>query len=306
MKVNDNVGTTIRMNRKILTIILSLASTTLFAYSNENRVILDWSTGIVRAQTTYSAKYDDSGIPIDYATTDAGPARERNLAYERARTEAVEQISFALRGIEVEPGLFVKDLLESDPSFARKFGDLLADRIRSRETPRTYFAARSDARFVLYDLIRALPYEYPENPFPRADKNPLATEYTSLIIDVRDEDVSPMIFPSVYDEDGLEIYGRQFVNIAAACKKGMVSYCFNEQEAKAHPKAGEHPYFATALRSNKHLPVIAHRDARKILSHKKTVENLKQCHVIFIIRKVSGAGKTQAHERSLENTQPAR
>lgn len=278
------------MKQKIAFLFLVGFSSALFAYTNENRVTFDWSKGVVKAHTIFSAKFDDDGIPVDYTKADSGPAHGRNMAYEKARSEAVEQISWALRSVEIEPGLYIKDLLESDQSFAAKFGDLLSDRVKSSEHPHDYYGARSDAHFKLNDLIRALPYDYPENPFPVNEKNPLATEYTSLIIDARDEDIVPMIFPSIYDEDGLEIYGRQFVKISTACKKGLVSYCSNETEAKAHPKAGDHPYFATALRSSKHLPVIAHRDVRKILSHKKTVENLKQCRVIFIIRKKSVSG----------------
>jgi len=278
------------MKYRTATFAFILISTTLFAYTNENKVTFDWSRGYISAHTVYSAKYDDDGIPVDYAQTDSGPAHGRNAAYEKARIEALEQITWALRSVEVEAGVTVKDILETNAEFAGKFGDLMNDRIRSREHPGDYYGAICDARFRISDLIRALPYDYPMNPFPASDKNPLATEYTSLIIDARDEDVTPMIFPSVYDEDGLEIYGRRFINISTAVKKGVVSYCTDEKEAKSHPKAGEHPYFTTALRSSRHLPVISHRDVRKILSHKKTVENLRECRVIFIIRKKSVTG----------------
>jgi hypothetical protein len=273
------------MKHRIAIIAVFFLAPTLFAYTNTNMTETDWNKGEIRAQAFYDARFDESGVPVDFASLKLSPARERAAAYAKAREEAVEQIVAELREIQIEPGVFVKDLIESDATFARRFGDLLDERIRSRESPAGYCAARSEARISIYSLIRALPYEYPDEPLPKADKNPLPTEYTSLIIDTRAERTTPMIFPSVYDEDGLEIYGRRFVHIEKGYSQGLVSYCYSENAAKSHPKAGDHPYYTTAIRSIKNLPVVAHRDSRRILAHKKTVENLKQCRVIFIIDK---------------------
>jgi hypothetical protein len=285
-----------------VSVILFSTVSTVFPYTNPSKITIDWSKGEIRAQSVYSVRTDDSGIPVDFSTSGKNPVRDRSMAYDKAREGAVELIATSLRDIEIEPGTFLRDLLDSNPTLARQFGELIADRIKSREIPADFFTARCEARFRIFDLIRALPYDYPQNPFPIIENNPLATEYTSLIIDVRNESIDPLIFPAILDEDGREIYSRQFVNIGKGCSSGLVSYCISEKEARAHQKAGAHPYLTVALRSSGKSPVISRRDARKILSHKKTIENLRECRVIFIINdSMTKTGKGK-HESSRKDT----
>ena len=91
--------------------------------------------------------------------------------------------------------------------------------------------------------------------------------------------------PSIYNEEGLEIYGRYFVNIRYASKYGLVTYVHSENDAMKKRMTGRHPCFTIALKGMKGCPVISNRDTRKIFSSRKTVEKLKKCKVIFIIDK---------------------
>src|SRR5208337_4872049 len=97
--------------------------------------------------------------------------------------------------------------------------------------------------------------------------------------------VAPMILPSVFNENGLEVFGRLYVDIRHATRFGIVGYAFSEKEAMKSPLAGDHPYYTDAIGEMKGCPVISNRDVRKIFSSVRTVENLKKCRVIFIIDK---------------------
>jgi len=262
------------------------------AYRNNNTVTVDWFKGEISARTFYSAQFDESGIPVDFSLPDSKtPTESKMRAYDMARESAIELIADALKSINIEKGLTVGNLAETDGRSAARIGEILSDRIHTQETPVNFFGARCDAHIRLTDLIRAIPYEFPNQPIPQGKENPLGTEYTSLIVDSRGLDVFPMILPSVYDEDGLEIFGKRFINIQSAARDGFVVYTTDEQEARRHQKAGDHPYFVKALKSLDNSPVIAHRDVRRILGHKKTVEKLKTCHVIFIINGPKLSGK---------------
>jgi hypothetical protein len=262
------------------------------AYRNNNSVTIDWLKGEISARTYYSAQFDESGIPVDFSSPGSKtPTESKMRAYDLARESALDMIADAMKSIDIERGFTVGKLAETDGRAATEIGEILSDRIRTRETPVKFFGARCDAHIRLTDLIRALPYEFPNLPIPAGKDNPLGTEYTSLIVDSRGLDVSPMILPSVYDEDGLEIFGKRYINIQSAARDGLVVYAMDEKEARRHQKAGDHPYFVKALKSLDHSPVLPHRDVRRILGHKKTVEKLKSCHVIFIISGLAPSGK---------------
>jgi hypothetical protein len=262
------------------------------AYKNNNTVTIDWFKGEISAHTFYSAQFDESGLPVDFSSSNSKTPTESKLwAYDMARESAIELIASALKSIDIERGLSVGGLAESDGQTAAQIGEILSRKIRTRETPVNFFGARCDAHMRITDLIKAIPYEFPNLPFPEGKDNPLGTEYSSLIVDSRGLDVAPMIFPSIFDEDGLEIFGKRYIDIQSAARDGLVVYATDEKKARNHQKAGDRPYFVKALKSLDHSPVIPHRDVRRILGHKKTVEKLKRCYVIFIINGSEPSGK---------------
>ena len=122
--------------------------------------------------------------------------------------------------------------------------------------------------------------------FPARIDNPIPTHYTSLVIDARGLGIEPMMLPSVYNENGLEIYGRYYVDIRHARRSGLIGYAYNENEAIKSPRTGNRPYYAIAVSGMKGCPVVSDRDIRKIFSSKNTIEQLKKCRVVFIIDKI--------------------
>ena len=275
-------------------LILTAAAAATASYTPNDKSSVEWEKDLITATARYSAQTDSRGVPIDYSDPSAqSPTRAKMEAYTKAREAASELIAFTLRDVRIDGNTLIKDIIDQNSSMQEKLSFLLRDKVKTRETPDGFLAARSSASLKISQLISALPFDYPGESIPRSAYRPLATEYTSLIIDVRGRGIPPMIFPSIYDEDGLEIYGRRYVNITQACAHGLVSYAPDERSAKKHKLAGSHPYYTSALSALNGSPVISMTDARRILAHDKTVEKLKRCAVIFIIDTAGKKGTSE-------------
>ena len=263
--------------------VVLLSSAVSAAYKPKDSASVLWQKGIIRAESHYSAKYDRSGVPLDFAREKRSLNGERMSACAAASENAREKIAFMVSRIRLDQDRTIGEFVKSNSEAQEKLAEILDDKIKLREQPKDFFSAKTSAELKISELIRALPLEFPNEDFPVPSDKALPTYYSSLIIDARGIDVSPMILPSVYDEDGLEIYGRYFINPVYAVREGLVTYCFSEKEAEKHKKAGDSPYFAPAVRGLNGNPVILHRDIKRILSDPRSILNLKKCRVIFII-----------------------
>ncbi len=247
---------------------------------------VDWTRGIVATHATGRVVISDRGIPLErYGRQAISLNRGRVDAYRLARERAVEKMYRLLGGVRIDADTRLDELLERDTVFQSRIMEVVSERTRFREFPVGFDGSGCSAELRIGDLLLAVPYGYPEEPFPSRIDNPIPTAYTSLVIDARGLGVEPMILPSVFDENGLEVYGRNMVDIRHATRFGIVRYAASEDEAMGHRVAGDRPYYTVALRSLKGCPVLADRDVRKILSSARTAENLKKCRVIFIIEK---------------------
>jgi len=241
---------------------------------------VDWSGGIIRSVAYVSAKTTASGLPVEPGEPiSAGRTRSALLARERATAGLLG----ALGGIELYGRVSLRDYMAENEEAQYGIAALVDERVKLKTSPVDFFTVRTEAVMSISDIVRALPMEFPAEEIPAPADAALPTKYTALIVDARGLPVRPMIFPAVYDEDGLEIYSRYKVDPERAAKDAMVSYCTTEKAAFTHRKSGAHPYFAAALRELKGNPVIAHADVRKVLSHPENRINLKKCRVIFIV-----------------------
>lgn len=250
---------------------------------------VSWTKGIIVSHGTYQIPLKVGGRPEDLVTgTVISLNRERTEAYLAARDRAIQGMAGMIRGIRIDPDTRFDDLLAKSDEVQSRIADLIAQRVRLTEFPVDFFTSGCRAELVIADLLQAVPYTYPANAFPTRIDNPIPTDYSSLIIDARGLGIEPMILPSVFDENGLEVYGRYNVNIRHAMRSGIVRYVYTDDEAARSPVTGSRPYYTIALGRLKGCPVISDRAVRKILSSAKTIEELKKNRVIFIIDK---AGK---------------
>jgi hypothetical protein len=247
---------------------------------------IDWTKGTIVTHGTCRVTIDDRGTPVNEdGSAVISLTRGRVNAYHRARERALESMIQLIRNVRVDGDTTLSELLERSDIVQSRIVAVIDGKIKSREFPVDFATSGCRAELRIGDLLPAVPYTYPGDEFPARIDSPISTDYSSLIIDTRGLPVEPMILPSVLNEDGLEVYGRFFVDIRNAGRYGIVAYAHGEDEAMKYRAAGDHPLYTVALRAVKGCPVIADKDVRKLFSSGKTVGQLKKCRVIFIIDK---------------------
>ena len=254
-----------------------------FGLSNE-RDSINWIKQSIYSFGTSKIEFNSRGLPIDSDSNEIiSINRGRIAAYDRARESTIESIIQSIKNIRVDSDNRIIDIINENAITQSKLYDLINSNTRFKEYPINSFTAACKADLKINAIILALPFQYPMDEFPKREDNPVSTLYSSLIIDTRGLDVDPMIFPVVYNEDGLEVYSRNFISVKHAARRGMVSYTFSEKSAMKNRLAGHHPFFTVALKSHKGCPVLSNNDVKKLFSHNKTLDELRKCKVIFII-----------------------
>ncbi len=248
---------------------------------------VDWSRGLIVTHGTWRVPLSDTGRPVNQGGEVISINRGRVSAYRKARENAVENMVRLVRGIRVDADTTLEELLEQSDAARSRIVGVINGRVKVREYPLDFITSACRAELRIGDILQAVPYTYPGDEFPTRLDNPIPTRYSSLVIDTRGLRVEPMILPSVFSEEGLEVYGRFRVDIRHSTKYGIVAYATSQDEAMNNRLAGDRPYYTVALREMKGCPVIADRDVRKILSSPETVAQLKRCRVIFIIDKIN-------------------
>ena len=273
------------MLKKILPafIIMSLPAFSLLDDRNSGRI--DWSTGTVISYGVSEIDFK-AGIPSDPDLGDGISLTEARIqAYKKAREKASENLVVLMKKIRVDSERMLYDLIEKNRIFRQRISEVIGTKAVMRDYPAGFHRSGCSAELRLRDIILAIPVHFPMHEFPSRLDNPIQTAYTGLVIDARGMAVTPMLFPVIYNRDGLEVYGRDFIE-AKSAEKGIVAYAFTEREARGDI-AGDRPYYAAAIKELNGCPVLSDRDIKKIFSHRETLNNLKKCRVIFIIDKKS-------------------
>lgn len=266
----------------IFTLVPSYGSDVITNYKHGN---INWNEGLISATGKSGIEIEENGSPADFYDRSITSINKARIdSYESAREIAIENIMTAIKGIQVDPVTSFSDLLKSEEFTQKKLAMTLTG-AKLKRTPLEFDSSICQISITIGDLIAAIPYDFPALDLPEIDDTVLRTPYSSLLVDCRGLGIDPMIFPSIYNEDGLEVYGRIYAYSRYACKYGLTAYSYSEDDTKNSKRAGLHPFYTVALKNSNGCPVISNRDAKKILSHPKTRNNLKKCRVIFILDK---------------------
>jgi hypothetical protein len=275
--------------KKILSGIAIILLLTLYLPSSspgakKNRERIDWTGGSIISYGSSRVKINSNGEPVDsHEGRPVSLNSARKFCYERAKDAALINLILQIKKIQVDSRTSFRQLLREDRAALTRLSEYIEKNIKLTQYPLDFFTSGCRIEMKMSMLLAALPYTYPEDPIPVIYNNPIPTEYSSLIVDTRKLNIRPMLLPSIYNEEGLEIFGRYFIDIDQVSKSGTVKYVFTDTAAMKNRTAGSNPYFAVAIKSRSGSPVLSHRDVRKILSSPETRKNLRNCRVIFII-----------------------
>jgi hypothetical protein len=271
------------MLKNVILPIICIFISTASIPANTTMDMVNWEKGAIIAYGS-SEIWIKNGKPIDI---DDGLGTNINhgrlIGYKKAHENAYKKIISLIKDIRVDSNNSFSDLINNNPITQARLNRILNTKLKIIDMPINFMTSGCLAELKIRDIIPAIPCQYPNDDFPIILNNPIPTVYTSLIVDTRNLDIEPMIFPSVLNEEGLEIYARQFIESSRISRSGMVSYVSTEKEAMKHKKAGDRPLFTIAVKGINGCPVISNKDTRKILSSDGTISHLKQCRVIFII-----------------------
>lgn len=116
-----------------------------------------------------------------------------------------------------------------------------------------------------------------------------AENYTGLVINAANMNLSPTYSPVIYDTEGNAIYGIKNIDPDYAISKGMVSYANDPEVAQNESRVGNRPLVinAEAVRSGKNsvnpVNIVVNRDdAERILAANQTGQFLEHCAVVVV------------------------
>lgn len=245
---------------------------------------IDWTGELITAAGTDRISVNDEGLPVDPETGRIISISEaRNMSYARAKEKAVNAAALLISAIQVDSDTTIMQVIERDPVARARMTRIMHEYSKFRDRPCGYLETSCELQMKTGYLLIALNYDFPMEEFPQSDLKASPTKYTSLIVDVRGLGIRPMLLPSIYNENGLEIYGKNYISGDDAVKHLSVSYTYTESEAKKHIKAGQHPFFTAALKNLNGSPVLSDDDIRRVFSNKKNSAYIRKCRVIFII-----------------------
>jgi hypothetical protein len=110
-----------------------------------------------------------------------------------------------------------------------------------------------------------------------------STDYTGIIIDCRDTQLTPCLFPKIFDEKLQEVYSINFAAPQYAIERGLVAYV--KGDVVDHQRLGNNPLRISALDAvgdNQTDIRISALDARRIHGSKSNLNLLKECRVAII------------------------
>jgi hypothetical protein len=276
----------IKLKNLFILFIFAVFSTSIAQEVSKDKSQINWQKGYIVSRGSSRITFNDTGAPVDALTgrvTSLNKARE--AAYMYAKEAAITNMAEAIKSLRVDPQNRFTDIMMNNTITQKIISDKINNSMTCKEYPTGFDSSVCEAKLNFGSIIASIPYDFPSNDFPVRAEIPIATPYSSIIIDSRGLDVKPMLFPAIYSDTGLEIYSRNFIDSSYVVRGGMVSYCYNENQAQIDSRAGEHPYFSVAMKSLNNCPVLLEKDVRRIFSSQTTIINLKKCKVIFIIDK---------------------
>jgi len=138
-------------------------------------------------------------------------------------------------------------------------------------------------QLVLPEKIKQIPEIRTINPEQKPESQ---KAYTGLVIDARELDFQPVLYPVVVSEQGEEIYSALFISREHAVQRGVCQYVCGSDLTGALKKAGENPILVKGLRKgreNNSTIVIAWPDSEKIEKATEHYRFMRECRVVILL-----------------------
>ncbi len=241
---------------------------------------INWSTGIIKAK----GKASPEGNRED----------SHGVVPGAARADASRQIINILKKIKIYNQLNVG-------SYASKNDIIMAGiekTARDAEISKQYYTSALAVeviietsifggflQLVLPEDIRQIQKISPDQPASVA-KGINEVQYTGLVVDARELEFEPVLYPIIVSEQGNDIYSSVFISREYAVQKGVCQYLCSMDQALISQRVGKKPLVFKGLRKEGKLNssiVISLSDSQIIEKQTERHNFFKECRVIIVV-----------------------
>ncbi len=249
---------------------------------------IDWTTGAVTARGHAAPEINAEGQAV------AMPGS--------ARAEATRNLIAVLKQMKISGNLTVGEYASSHDTILAGIEKVAQDARAHRQLYTSaldvdvWVSAKFHGGFlqlVLPDHIRQIPKINelkPDASKKTSDKPPSpagAGPYTGLIVDARQLNVEPVLYPTIVSEQGREIYSSVFISREFAVQNGVCAYVCDMDQALGSDRAGSNPLVVKALRKTGDKTgaiVMSMADAETLDRATERHTFLKKCRVIVLVK----------------------
>nr|WP_320190562.1 hypothetical protein [uncultured Desulfobacter sp.] len=250
---------------------------------------IDWTTGLVTATGHAAAEINAEGRAVGMPGS--------------ARACATRNLIAILKQMKISGGLTVGEYASTHDIILAGIETVAQDaRVhRQQYTSALDVTVWVTASFyggflqlVLPDHIRQIPKinelkQGQAEPAQKSATSPVVgtQPYTGLIVDARRLNVVPVLYPTIINEQGREIYSSVFISREFAVQNGVCAYSWDMDQALASDRAGSNPLVVKALRKtgDKTGAIVMSMADAKILDRATERHTfLKKCKVIVVVK----------------------
>lgn len=252
-----------------------------------NNILVNTGEGRVD-YTTYTIYADATA---DFLTDTRLHPEALLILQQQAEEETIKTLYDTLGNIPINSEDTIYNIMEDNIPLKEKVvsymnnSRLVGISYPTRTSVKVIMALDITTNDLMSDLINNINIYKPE---PIVTYFDTGTDYDSLVIDARNIGFIPSLFPTIYDEDGNEIYNIAYINKKAASANGYIKYSTNSFLTNQNIEniIGEKPYNIVAWGSKGRFSsdlIIGNEDASIIMSSRNLKSAIKNCKVVFII-----------------------
>lgn len=219
-----------------------------------------------------------------YNLTDA-----RNYSYKRAKSSNRTKLNRSLENLFFDENFTVGEWMDQNENLKSKIinyynGDI---EIENKKIQKNFLSLKST--LVLRgnnNLISMFYSDLGGEDFPDFTDSLPEVDFTGLIIDLRDQNFNPSIFPKIQNEYGADLFNKNIAHPASIQEMGMVAYYSNPKDPNLLRRVGNNPYKLYPIQitgKNKTNIIIPYEEGKKLLSSSITKINLKLCKVAILV-----------------------
>jgi hypothetical protein len=213
----------------------------------------------------------------------------RNYSYKRAKSSNRSKLNRSLENLYFDENYTVGEWMDQDTNLKSKIisyynGDI---EIENKKIQQNFLSLKST--LVLRgnnNLISMFYTELGGEDFPEYTDGSPEVEFTGLLIDLRDHQFNPSLFPKIQNEYGADLFNKFMVHPASVQEIGMVGYYSNPKDPNLIKRIGKNPYKLYPIQitgKNKTNIILPYEEGKKILSSSITKRNLKLCKIAILV-----------------------